>query len=69
MANHRGGSGNFAEDRERHQKQDVKVASIAGGILKMTLSAPQRLAKKGVKTVMVVVKVNARLALFSLMRC
>ncbi len=34
----------------------------------MTLSAPQRLAKKGVKTVMVVVKVNARLALFSLMR-
>lgn len=30
MANHRGGSGNFAEDREEHQKQDVKVASIAG---------------------------------------
>lgn len=49
---------------KEHQKQDVKVASIAGGILKMTLSAPQRLAKKGVKTVMVVVKVNARLALF-----
>ena len=71
MANHRGGSGNFAEDRERASEagRDVKVASIAGGILKMTLSAPQRLAKKGVKTVMVVVKVNARLALFSLMRC
>ncbi|ALD07797.1 hypothetical protein AKG92_21840 [Klebsiella quasipneumoniae] len=54
---------------KEHQKQDVKVASIAGGILKMTLSAPQRLAKKGVKTVMEVVRVNARLALFSLMRC
>lgn len=40
------------------------MASIAGGILKMTLSAPQRLAKKGVKTATVVVKVNARLALF-----
>jgi sRNA-binding carbon storage regulator CsrA len=40
---------------KEHQKQDVKVASIAGGILKMTLSAPQRLAKKGVKTVMVYV--------------
>lgn len=47
MANHRGGSGNFAEDRERASEADVKVASIAGGILKMTLSAPQRLAKKG----------------------
>lgn len=52
---------------KEHQKQDVKVASIAGNF-KMTLSAPQRLAKRG-KTVMVVVKVNARLALFSLMRC
>lgn len=69
MANHRGGSGNFAEDRERASEAGRKGASIAGGILKMTLSAPQRLAKKGVKTVMVVVKVNARLALFSLMRC
>ncbi|KNG99693.1 hypothetical protein ACW63_00120 [Klebsiella quasipneumoniae subsp. quasipneumoniae] len=54
---------------KEHQKQDVKVASIAGGILKMTLSAPQRLVKKGVKTVTVVVRVNARLALFSLMWC
>lgn len=29
MANHRGGSGNFAEDREEHQKQ-VKVDSTTG---------------------------------------
>lgn len=69
MANHRGGSGNFAEDRERASEAGRKGGQQAGGILKMTLSAPQRLAKKGVKTVMVVVKVNARLALFSLMRC
>ncbi|CTT22498.1 Uncharacterised protein [Escherichia coli] len=26
MANHRGGSGNFAEDRSAHQKQVKKVA-------------------------------------------
>ncbi len=70
MANHRGGSGNFAEDRERASEAGRKGGQHSGGgILKMTLSAPQRLAKKGVKTVMVVVKVNARLALFSLMRC
>ncbi len=36
MANHRGGSGNFAEDRERHQKQVKKVDSTAGVISKMT---------------------------------
>ncbi len=69
MANHRGGSGNFAEDRERASEAGRKGGQHSGGNLKMTLSAPQRLAKKGVKTVMVVVKVNARLALFSLMRC
>ncbi len=31
---HRGGSGNFAEDRERHQKLDVKAASTAAVISK-----------------------------------
>ena len=30
MANHRGGSGNFAEDRERASEAGRKVASIAG---------------------------------------
>ena len=68
MANHRGGSGNFAEDRERASEAGRKGGQHSGGNLKMTLSAPQRLAKGG-KTVMVVVKVNARLALFLLMRC
>lgn len=69
MANHRGGSGNFAEDRERASEAGRKGGQHSGGNFKNDLSAPQRLAKKGVKTVMVVVKVNARLALFSLMRC
>jgi hypothetical protein len=35
---------------KEHQKQAVKVASIAGVILKMILNAHLRLAKKGVKT-------------------
>ncbi len=35
MAEHRGGSGNFAEDRERHPTQAVKAVSIAAVILKM----------------------------------
>jgi len=40
---------------KEHQKQVVKVASLAGGISKMTLSAHQKLAKKGAKTVMAVI--------------
>ncbi len=31
MANHRGGSGNFAEDREEHQKQVKKGGQHSGG--------------------------------------
>jgi hypothetical protein len=38
---------------KEHQKQVVKVASTAGGISKMILSAPQRLVKKGAKVAMV----------------
>ncbi len=47
MANHRGGSGNFAEDRERASEAGRKGGQHSGGILKMILSAPQRLAKRG----------------------
>ncbi len=36
---------------KEHQKQVVKVASIAGGTLKTILSALPKLAKKGEKTV------------------
>lgn len=52
MANHRGGSGNFAEDRERASEAGRKGGQSSGGISKMTLSAHQKLAKKGAKTVM-----------------
>ncbi len=50
MANHRGGSGNFAEDRERASEAGRKGGQHSGGNFKMTLSAHQRLARKGVKT-------------------
>jgi len=36
---------------KEHQKQVVKVASLAGATSKMTLSEHQRLAKKGGKIV------------------
>ncbi len=44
MANHRGGSGNFAEDRERASEAGRRVASIAGNF-KTILSAPRKPAK------------------------
>lgn len=47
MANHRGGSGNFAEDRERASEAGRKVASTAGATLRMTRNALQRQAKGG----------------------
>ena len=49
MANHRGGSGNFAEDRERASEAGRKGGQSSGGISKMTLSGHQKLAKKGGK--------------------
>ncbi|MDO8245098.1 general stress protein [Shigella flexneri] len=45
MANHRGGSGNFAEDREEHQKQ-VKGGQHSGGNFK---NDPQRASEAGKK--------------------
>ena len=41
MANHRGGSGNFAEDRERASEAGKKVDSTAGVISRMTRSASE----------------------------
>lgn len=49
MANHRGGSGNFAEDRERASEAGRKGGQSSGATSKTTLSAHQRLVKKGVK--------------------
>lgn len=69
MANHRGGSGNFAEDRERASEAGRKGGQHSGGNFKNDPQRASEAGKKGVKTVTVVVRVNARLALFSLMRC
>lgn len=52
MANHRGGSGNFAEDRERASEAGRKGGQQSGVISKMTLSAHPKLAKKGAKIAM-----------------
>ncbi len=47
MAEHRGGSGNFAEDREKLLKQVVKVVSTAAGTLKMIRSVrPKRVKRR-----------------------
>lgn len=46
MAEHRGGSGNFAEDRERHPTLAVKAVSIAAVILKMIRNAHLKRVKR-----------------------
>ncbi len=46
MANHRGGSGNFAEDRERASEAGKKVDSTAEVISKMTRSAHLKQVKR-----------------------
>lgn len=51
MANHRGGTGNFAEDRERASEAGRKGGQHSGGTLKTILSALPKLVKKGEKTV------------------
>lgn len=43
MANHRGGSGNFAEDRERASEAGKKVDSTAGNFK----NDPQRASEAG----------------------
>lgn len=45
MANHRGGSGNFAEDRERASEAGKKVDSTAGNFK----NDPQRASEAGKK--------------------
>lgn len=53
MANHRGGSGNFAEDRERASEAGKKVDSTAGVISRMTRSAHLKQVKKVARAVTV----------------
>lgn len=54
MAEHRGGSGNFAEDRDKASgKLDVKAVSTAVAILKTIRNVHLRPVKKAAKIVMV----------------
>ena len=51
MANHRGGSGNFAEDRERASEAGKKGGQHSGGNLRMTRSAHLKQVKKVARAV------------------
>ncbi|NUV07569.1 hypothetical protein MS6203_01904 [Escherichia coli] len=53
MANHRGGSGNFAEDRERASEAGKKGGQHSGGISRMTRSAHLKQVKKVARAVTV----------------
>lgn len=46
MAEHRGGSGNFAEDRKRASEADRKGGKVSGGNFK---NDPQRASQAGEK--------------------
>ncbi len=51
MANHRGGSGNFAEDRERASEAGKKRWTAQRGVIsRMTRSAHLKQVKKGGKS-------------------
>jgi hypothetical protein len=58
MAEHRGGSGNFAEDREKASEAGKKADSTVGVILKMTLNVLQKPVKKVARTATAVIKNN-----------
>ena len=49
MANHRGGSGNFAEDRERASEAGRKGGQSSGGNFKNDPQRASEAVKKGVK--------------------
>lgn len=58
MAEHRGSSGNFAEDREKASDQAVKAVSIAAVILKMIRNAHLKRVKKAVNKAVVINQAN-----------
>lgn len=60
MANHRGGSGNFAEDRERASEAGRKGGQHSGGNFKNDRNALQRQAKKGAKIATATTNRNCR---------
>ncbi len=47
MAEHRGGSGNFAEDREKASEAGVKADSTAAELFKTILNVHPEAGKKG----------------------
>lgn len=49
MAEHRGGSGNFAEDREKASEAGRKGGQHSGGNFKMTRNVHPKPVKKAVK--------------------
>lgn len=51
MAEHRGGSGNFAENREKASKRAAKAVSIAAGISKTIRNELLKPVKKVVRIV------------------
>ena len=53
MANHRGGSGNFAEDRERASQAGRKGGQSSGGNFKNDRSGHPKRGKKADKIVVV----------------
>ncbi|EBY5131342.1 hypothetical protein D4491_21700 [Salmonella enterica subsp. enterica serovar Brazzaville] len=54
MANHRGGSGNFAEDRERASEAGRKGGQHSGGNFKNDPQRASEAGKKGEKAVTVI---------------
>ena len=54
MAEHRGGSGNFAEDREKASEAGRKGGQHSGGTLKMILNVHPKPVKRVVRTAMAV---------------
>ncbi len=52
MAEHRGGSGNFAEDREKASEAGRKGGQHSGGNFKMILSVHPKPVRRVVRTVM-----------------
>lgn len=55
MANHRGGSGNFAEDRERASEAGKKGGQHSGGNFKNDPQRASEAGKKGARAVVVAV--------------
>ncbi|ECT3982848.1 TPA: general stress protein [Salmonella enterica subsp. houtenae] len=68
MANHRGGSGNFAEDRERASEAGRKGGQHSGGNFKNDPQRASEAGKKGVKAVTVIASLRHNSKMLSVSR-